>query len=51
MAGYLTVSRRIYPDEVDPSLMVMRPDGTKDELFYQGNSGSSIVGRCWETNE
>jgi hypothetical protein len=45
----LSVSRRIYPCAGNPSLMVMRPDGTKYGLFYQGNSGSAIVGRCWET--
>ncbi len=45
----LSLSRRVYPDAGSASLMVMRPDGTKYELFYQGNSGSTIAGRSWET--
>jgi hypothetical protein len=30
--------------------MVMRPDGTKSELFYKGNDGSKLSGRGFETN-
>ncbi len=45
----LSVSRRVYPDAGNTALMVMRPDGTKYELFYQGTAGSTVTGRCWET--
>jgi hypothetical protein len=29
--------------------MVIRPDGTKNQLFYRGAEGSSISTRAWET--
>jgi len=45
----LSISRKVYPETGNASLKVMRPDGTKYELFYQGPSGSTIIGRCWET--
>jgi Hydrazine synthase alpha subunit middle domain len=45
----LSVSRRVYPERGNTALMVMRPDGTKYELFYQGNGGSKADGRCRET--
>jgi len=39
----------MYSNAAEASLMIMRPDGTKYELFYGGNNGSTITGRCWET--
>ncbi len=45
----LSVSRPVYPDRGNTALMIMRPDGTKYELFYQGNDGSTVDGRCRET--
>jgi Hydrazine synthase alpha subunit middle domain len=45
----LSISRQVYPEKGNASLMIMRPDGTKCGLFYQGNSGSTIASRCWET--
>ncbi len=46
----LAISRQLYPDQKDGMLMVLRPDGTKQELFYRGIEGSDIHSRGWETN-
>lgn len=45
----LTISRQPYPEK-DGMLMVLRPDGTKEELFYKGGKESTIVNRSCETN-
>lgn len=45
----LTISKQIYPDHRDGMFMVLRPDGTKEELFYQGAKGSNILSRAYET--
>lgn len=45
----LTIGRQIYPDRGESALMVLRPDGTKAELFYKGNTGSVLFSRGWET--
>ena len=47
----LTISRQLYPDEKDGMLMVLRPDGTKQELFYKPLKGSEIFSRGRETNQ
>ena len=47
----LTISRQLYPDEKDGMLMVLRPDGTKQELFYKPFKGSEIFSRGRETNQ
>ncbi|PKP29151.1 MAG: hypothetical protein CVU01_01430 [Bacteroidetes bacterium HGW-Bacteroidetes-18] len=46
----LTISRQLYPDQKDGVFMVLRPDGTKQELFYRGLKGSDIHSRGQETN-
>ena len=46
----LTIGRQVFPDEGDPVLMVLRPDGTKSELFYKGPAGSQITSPGLETN-
>ena len=38
----LTVSRQLMPEKNDAMLMVMRPDGTKSDMFYM-NKGTSIM--------
>jgi len=43
-------SSQQYPDSKDPVLMVMRPDGTKGEIFYRGSSGSFPVSRAMESD-
>lgn len=45
----LTISRQLFPENGDPSFMVLRPDGTKAELFYKGIEGSAIVSSGLET--
>jgi hypothetical protein len=45
----LTIGRQIFPEKDDPFLMVLRPDGTKAELFYKGDNGSELFSRGWET--
>lgn len=46
----LTISKQLYPDQRDGMLMVLRPDGSKQELFYRGLKGSDIHSRGWETS-
>ena len=45
----LTISRQLYPDQEDPELLILRPDGTKAEIFYKGLKGSTLISRGWET--
>ncbi len=45
----LSISKQVYPHQKAALLMVMRPDGTKSELFYQGNIGTSLLSRAYET--
>ena len=47
----LTLSTQFYPDKQDAMLIVLRPDGTKAELFYKGEKGSSIIKGGRETGE
>ncbi len=45
----LTISRQLFPARQDPVLMILRPDGTKMEMFYKGISGSTLLSGGWET--
>jgi hypothetical protein len=45
----LSLSRQIFPDRQDPFFAVMRPDGTKADMFYQSNKGSYIVSAGMDT--
>ena len=45
----LAVSRQVYPEEGALQLMVMRPDGTKAELFYRSETGGVWPQRACET--
>jgi len=47
----LTISRQLLPDERDPMLMVLRPDGTKADMFYNRNGRNELIGRARETSE
>jgi hypothetical protein len=47
----LAFSNQIFPEKRRPVLFVLRPDGTKGDLFYKDNSGKSIGRRVWETRE
>jgi hypothetical protein len=45
----LTVKEQLLPVQGDPMLMVMRPDGTKADIFYIGHPKSTLVSRAHET--
>lgn len=46
----LTTGVQEFPESGDRKLIVMRPDGTKSELFYKGGDGSELSGPGMETN-
>jgi len=45
----LAISRELYPEQKDPVWIVMRPDGTKADLFYKGSAHSTLSTRAMET--
>jgi hypothetical protein len=45
----LTISRQPDPGTGNQMYMVLRPDGTKAEMFYRGAAGSVITGNASET--
>lgn len=45
----LALDKTSSADKQQNILMVMRPDGTKAELFYQGQTGSSLISSVSET--
>ncbi|MDY0098270.1 MAG: hypothetical protein RBR81_03645 [Bacteroidales bacterium] len=45
----LTVNQQLLPDHGDPMFVVMRPDGTKADLFYMSSSGSKFFSCPRET--
>jgi len=45
----MTISRQVFPTSGHPSIMVLRPDGTKSELFYQIPEGKEVSGKGCET--
>lgn len=47
----LTITRQLYPGTKDPMLMVMRPDGTKADMFYMGRNSSRFIARPRETSD
>lgn len=47
----LYISNQQYPYEKEPVYMVMRPDGTKSEIFYRGVQGSFPVSNGTESKE
>lgn len=47
----LAISQQDYPEIKDGILMVLRPDGTKQEMFYQGLTGSKLSSEATETDE
>ena len=46
----LTIGVQEFPETGDQKFMVMRPDGTKSELFYKGDNGNELSGRGLETD-
>jgi hypothetical protein len=45
----LTICRALNPDDGEPLLRVLRPDGTKNELFFKSCKESYPDSRAWET--
>lgn len=45
----LTISRQVYPENGVQKLMVLRPDGTKCEIFYELTEGSTLLSQAIET--
>jgi len=44
----LTINKQLYPVLGDGMLMVLRPDGSKQELFYKGPKGSELISGGYE---
>ena len=47
----LTVSTQLRPVKGDPMLMVMRPDGTKADMFYRSDEGNTLISGARETSD
>ncbi|NMC36984.1 MAG: hypothetical protein GYA41_01530 [Bacteroidales bacterium] len=47
----ITVSTTVKPEMGNPILMVMRPDGTKADMFYKGAESSKVISSISETND
>jgi hypothetical protein len=45
----LTISKQVFPDQKKQNLFVLRPDGTKADLFYGPGETGIILSRPWET--
>lgn len=45
----LTIGKQIFPVQADPAYIVMRPDGTKAELFYDTSDKGILTGPGLET--
>jgi len=46
----LTATRQLLPVKGDPMLMVMRPDGTKADMFYKGAGGTTLISSVHEAS-
>jgi len=47
----ISVTRQQYPKLTDPELIILRPDGTKADLFYRGKPGCVFLGRVRESDD
>ncbi|QIA07700.1 HzsA-related protein [Draconibacterium halophilum] len=47
---FLAMEKQIYPKEGEQNLMVMRPDGTKLELFYKSENGKYVQSKVIENS-
>jgi hypothetical protein len=47
----LTINRQLLPETGDPLLMVMRPDGTKADIFYEGTKDNTLISSPHETSD
>lgn len=46
----LVIGRQLYPSQGNQLYMVMRPDGTKAEMFYKGTENRTLSGRAREAS-
>ena len=46
----LMIGLQEFPETNEQKFMVMRPDGTKSELFYKGSEGTELYSPGFETN-
>jgi hypothetical protein len=47
----LSVSHQLLPGPKDPMLIVMRPDGTKADMFYKSAEGTTLTSSAHETSD
>lgn len=47
---FLAMEKQVYPTEGQQKIMIMRPDGTKLELFYKSESGNFVQSKLIENN-
>ncbi len=47
----ITVNTVLNPQEADPVLQIMRPDGTKADLYYKAPAGCRLISSVSETND
>ncbi len=45
----LTIDRQVFPDKGNPMYIILRPDGTKTEIFYKSPEGNMLTGQGLET--
>jgi hypothetical protein len=45
----LTIGRQVYPDQGSPLFFILRPDGTKAQMFYKGPESSTLLSCGRET--
>ena len=44
----VSIVKELVPEEKDAMFMIMRPDGTKKELFYKSETNHNLHSRVWE---
>jgi hypothetical protein len=47
----LTLAKQVFPDEGDQMFMVLRPDGTKAEMFYKEIKGNNLISCGSQTDD
>lgn len=47
----LVNTHQIYPEEKTPYHLILRPDGTKAEMFYKPGLGKKLIDQGWETSD
>lgn len=47
----VTISKQTFPGQSDSFFTVLRPDGTKAQMFCKGEEGNLLQSRVWETTD